>query len=179
MPSSNVGFIRAMEAANVPIVNELNSGNNTGVKQGTGCLDSRYRRSSSYDSFYQQAARRPNLTVLHYAPVQSVITETVNGTPTATGVVFVDEQSGLVHNVTAKREVILSLGAFQTPQLLMVSVSPWQGSTDPRAHRRSGNRPLGRAGGIRHLTGARQRECRAAVRVGDLGDHVRPNVRPA
>ncbi|KAI9803052.1 MAG: hypothetical protein M1826_005030 [Phylliscum demangeonii] len=121
VPSSNVGFIRAMEAANVPIVNELNSGNNTGVKQGTGCLDSRYRRSSSYDSFYKQAACRPNLTVLHYTPVQSIITTNVNGTPTATGVVFVDETSGLVHNIAAKKEVILCLGAFQSPQLLMVS----------------------------------------------------------
>ena len=112
-----------MEAINVPIVTELNSGNGTGVKQGTGCLDSRYRRSSAYDSFYKQAAGRPNLDVLPNAPVMSIITEKVNGTPTATGVVFIDESAGLVHNVTARKEIIISMGAFQSPQLLMTSVS--------------------------------------------------------
>ena len=112
-----------MEAINVPIVNELNSGNGTGVKQGTGCLDSSYRRSSAYDSFYKQAAGRHNLDVLSNAPVLSITTEKVNGTPTATGVVFIDEPAGLVHNVTAKKEIIISMGAFQSPQLLMTSVS--------------------------------------------------------
>jgi len=33
VPDSGVGFIRAMEAINVPIVNELNSGNGTGVSK--------------------------------------------------------------------------------------------------------------------------------------------------
>ena len=125
MPESNIGFIHACEAANIPIVNELNTGNGTGVKQGTGCLDSRYRRSSSYDGFYKRAADRPNLAVLHDAPVTQILTSNINGNVTANGVVFIDEPTGLIHSVKARKEVILSMGAFHSPQLLMISVRIW------------------------------------------------------
>ncbi|EGE86435.1 hypothetical protein RJZ56_007419 [Blastomyces dermatitidis] len=121
VPESGIAFIQACEAANIPIVNELNSGNNTGVKQGTGCLDSRYRRSSSYDAFYKQAAGRLNLVVLHQAPVSEIITRQTNESIVATGVVFTEQLTGRSRSVKVKKEVILSLGAFQTPQLLMVS----------------------------------------------------------
>ena len=120
VPPATVGFMNAVEAVNVPVVNELNTGNNTGVKQGTGNLDSNYRRSSSYDGFYKQAAGRPNLDVLHYAPVRGIIFSN-DSTPKATGVNFRDEPTSLQHQVTAKKEVIVSMGAFHTPQLLMVS----------------------------------------------------------
>lgn len=64
MAPSCVGFIEACEAINIPIVEDLNTGNGTGVKQGTGNLDGRLRRSSAFDSYYQQAKGRPNLDVL-------------------------------------------------------------------------------------------------------------------
>lgn len=86
-------------------------------------MDARYHRSSSYDSFYKQAANRPNLDVLHDAPVTQLVTETRHGKPKATGAIFMDEESGLIHQVKARKEVILSMGAFHSPQLLMVSVS--------------------------------------------------------
>ena len=124
---STTGFVRACEAANIPIVNDLNSGNGVGVKLGTATLDARLRRSSSYDSFYKQAAGRSNLNVLNQAPVTSINTEAIsdahNGTQAkATGVNFVDQSTSLVHKVTARKEVIISLGAFHSPQLLMLSV---------------------------------------------------------
>ncbi|KAF1817457.1 choline dehydrogenase [Eremomyces bilateralis CBS 781.70] len=121
VPPSGVGFIRACKSANIPIVEELNNGNGTGVKQGTGNLDARYRRSSSYDSFYQQAANRSNLNVLHYAPVTQIVTETGARNPKAKGAVFIDEETGLIHKVMARKEVILSMGVFHSPQLLMLS----------------------------------------------------------
>ncbi|PGH08479.1 hypothetical protein AJ79_05968 [Helicocarpus griseus UAMH5409] len=121
VPQSAVAFIKACEAANIPIVNDLNTGNNTGVKQGTGCLDSQLRRSSSYDSYYRQAAARPNLVVKHHALVNQIVTEKTNNSIIATGVVYSDLPTGRSRTVKARKEVILSLGAFQSPQLLMVS----------------------------------------------------------
>lgn len=123
VPPSNVGFIQACEAVNIPIVNELNNGNNTGVKQGTGCLDHRFRRSSSWDSFGKQARGRKNLDILHDATVQNLQFDISGPEPRATGVVFVDERTGLVRSVKARKEVVLSMGAFHSPQLLMVSVN--------------------------------------------------------
>ncbi|KAJ0117444.1 choline dehydrogenase [Diaporthe amygdali] len=121
VPDSNVGFMRALEAINVSIVNELNTGNPTGVKQGLGTLDNRLRRSSSFDSFYRQAQNRSNLDVLFNAPVSELVMDTEGDTPTATGVVFVDQSTGLIHQVNASKEVILSMGAFHSPQMLMLS----------------------------------------------------------
>lgn len=124
IPDSNVGFIKACKAVNIAIVEELNNGNNTGVKQGTGCLDSRCRRSSSYNSFYKKTANRSNLDVLHYARVQSLqFVKNSTGAPTASGFVFIDEPTGLIHTVKAKKEVIIKMGALHSPQSLMVSVS--------------------------------------------------------
>ncbi|KAH8892594.1 glucose-methanol-choline oxidoreductase [Thozetella sp. PMI_491] len=122
VPGSSVGFIKAAEAANVPIVNELNAGNGTGVKQGTACLTSKYRRSSAYDSYYKRSVDRPNLDVLHDAPVQKILfSKNATGTPVATGIVFIDQWTGLYRTVSAKKEVLVTLGSFQSPQLLMVS----------------------------------------------------------
>ncbi|POS70040.1 GMC oxidoreductase, partial [Diaporthe helianthi] len=121
VPDSNVGFMRALEAVNVPVVNELNAGNATGVKQGLGTLDNRLRRSGSFDSFYRQAENRSNLDVLFNAPVSELVFDTEGDTPTATGVAFVDQNTGLIHQVSASKEVILSMGAFNSPQMLMLS----------------------------------------------------------
>jgi choline dehydrogenase len=125
VPESAVAFVGACaEAANMPVVRDLNSGNGTGVKQGTGTLDARLRRSSSYDAYYKPVRGRGNLDVLFYAPVQSIMFDDTNGRggkPKAKGVAFVDHPTGLVHEVRAAKEVILSMGAFHSPQLLMVS----------------------------------------------------------
>ncbi|KAH7369999.1 glucose-methanol-choline oxidoreductase [Rhexocercosporidium sp. MPI-PUGE-AT-0058] len=121
VPPSNVAFIEACSAANIPLVHELNSGNNTGVKQGTGCLDARFRRSSSWDAFGKEARGRDNLDILHWAVVQSLSFEHSEQGKRASGVVFVDEPTGRVHVIKARKEVIVSMGAFHSPQLMMVS----------------------------------------------------------
>ncbi|KAK7730712.1 hypothetical protein SLS57_001543 [Botryosphaeria dothidea] len=121
VPETGPAFVKACEAANIPIVEELNNGNGVGVKQGTGTLTKELRRSSSYDSFYKQAQGRPNLDVLFYAPVTKIMTDNSTGATVAYGVSFIDQKTSLVHQVNATNEVIVSMGAFHSPQLLMVS----------------------------------------------------------
>lgn len=172
VPDSNVGFMRALEAVNIPVVNELNTGNATGVKQGLGTLDNRLRRSSSFDSFYRQAQNRSNLDVLFNAPVSELVLDTEGDTPTATGVVFVDQNTGLIHQVSAAKEVIMSMGAFHSPQLLMLSVSSYHKkapSAMSELIRRLvvGYRATVRIGGFRDHTVSCERERRAQVSVGN------------
>ncbi|OLN86760.1 Pyranose dehydrogenase 1-like protein 2 [Colletotrichum chlorophyti] len=122
VPPSGVGFIEASaDALQIPIVEDYNTGNSTGVKQGTGHLDSNFLRSSSYDSYLKKALGRDNLDVLYFAPVWKINFDESGETPRAEGVAFMDHPTGIVHEVRAKKEVIVSAGAFNSPQLLMVS----------------------------------------------------------
>ena len=104
------------------MVGELNNGSTIGVKQGTGTVDSNFQRSGSYSGYYMQAQNRANLDVLDLAPVHQIMLQE-DSSLKATGVVFEDQTTGALLNVSATKEVILSAGAFQSPQLLMLSVS--------------------------------------------------------
>ncbi|KAK8177449.1 GMC oxidoreductase [Phyllosticta citrichinensis] len=126
VPPSGVGFIEASaEALRVPIVEDYNTGNSTGVKQGTAQVDGKFERSSSYDGYLKEALGRPNLDVLHDAPVWKINFDTTGDRPRATGVAFTDHPTGIVHDVYAKKEVIVSAGAFNLPQLLMGSLEKY------------------------------------------------------
>jgi choline dehydrogenase len=72
-------------------------------------------RSSAAKAFLRPAQGRPNLTIALHADVTRVLFE---GT-TATGVEWVE--GGVVHTARAEREVLLSAGALQSPQLLQLS----------------------------------------------------------
>ncbi|KAM0270233.1 hypothetical protein ACHAQH_009515 [Verticillium albo-atrum] len=121
VPPTGIAFMHACEAANIPIVHDYNTGNSTGVKQGTATLDANLLRSSSYDGYLKKAINRTNLDVLYYAPVQRLLWDTEGEKPRATGVQFLDHPTGRMYQVHAAKEVVVSMGAFQTPQLLMVS----------------------------------------------------------
>ncbi|KAK1035428.1 hypothetical protein LTR74_018884, partial [Friedmanniomyces endolithicus] len=75
------------------------------------------QRVSSYDGYYKPVRTRPNLIVRPLSQVQQVTLEMRDGSLAATGVVYSDMASGTTLNVTASKEVILSAGVFQTPQL--------------------------------------------------------------
>src|SRR5690606_31905599 len=75
----------------------------------------RGRRSSTSLSYIKPNRDRPNLDVRTEAYVTKVVLEG----RTATGVVY--ERDGRTERARASREVILSAGALQTPQLLQLS----------------------------------------------------------
>jgi choline dehydrogenase len=72
-------------------------------------------RSSSASAFLHPIVNRPNLTIVTRAQVSRV---TFNGT-TATGVEWIS--NGQTSYASADREVILSAGALQSPQILQLS----------------------------------------------------------
>lgn len=74
------------------------------------------RRCSAAVAFLHPVKSRPNLRIITHARVERVnITDT-----RATGVTYRDK-GGIAHVVTARREVILSGGSINSPQLLMLS----------------------------------------------------------
>ena len=75
----------------------------------------RGRRWSAADAYLRPAMTRPNLTVRTGALTTRVLTESGR----ATGVEY--RCGGRLHTVRADREVVLSGGAINTPQLLMLS----------------------------------------------------------
>ncbi len=85
------------------------------------------RRSSTAAGYIRPARKRKNLTVLTRALVASIRQE--NGQ--ATGVEY--ERDGKKHFAAARSEVIVAAGAFNSPQLLMLS-----GIGDPDALARHG-----------------------------------------
>jgi choline dehydrogenase len=75
----------------------------------------RHWRTSSASAFLRPAADRSNLTVITHAQVSKV---TFQGS-VATGVDWIS--NGQTFDATADREVILSAGALQSPQILQLS----------------------------------------------------------
>ena len=76
-------------------------------------------RSYAANAYYKPNAARSNLHVLTGALVTKVDFDSSKETLLATGLTFTVD--GKKYKVSAKREVILSAGAFQSPQLLELS----------------------------------------------------------
>ncbi|XP_013103297.1 glucose dehydrogenase [FAD, quinone]-like [Stomoxys calcitrans] len=79
--------------------------------------DQVYRWSANRAYLYPIKGKRPNLHIRKYAMVTKVLIDPF--TKVAYGVVF--ESQGQSFEVRARKEVILSAGAINTPQLLMLS----------------------------------------------------------
>ena len=120
-PSSSVSFIEGGPSIDIPIVKDLNNGSGVGVKQGTVTVDQHLQRSGAYTAYYQPVQNRTNLLVRPLAQVLQLIVTETNGTVSANGVAFFDQRSSGEYVAMARKGVILSAGAFQSPQLLVDS----------------------------------------------------------
>ncbi len=108
-------WIEAGKAAGFPHTEDYNGQQQEGFGRGQYTIRDGYR-SSAATAFLKPAKKRGNLTVETGAHARRVLTQ---GTR-ATGVEYV-KGSGDVARAQASREVILAGGAFNTPQLLMLS----------------------------------------------------------
>jgi len=107
-------WLEAAAAAGYPVTPDYNGGEQEGFGRGQYTIRNG-RRSSAATAFLKPARARPNLTVITGAHATRVV---MQGTR-ATGVEYLVD--GQLRSATAEREVILASGAFNTPQLLMLS----------------------------------------------------------
>lgn len=106
----------AAREAGWPITDDYNSGGPDGEGFGRSQYSIRNgRRASAAVAYLRPALSRPNLTLLTKAHTTRVLI--ANGRATGIEVVVGGEQ----RTITAAREVIVSAGAFNTPQILMLS----------------------------------------------------------
>ncbi len=112
--SINDRFLAACDALQIPRNSDFNGAN----QEGAGLYEVTHRngeRWSTARAFLDPAIDRQNLTVVTRALTEKVLIE--NGR--AVGARYRTGKS--VHEVRAKREVILSAGAFGSPQILLLS----------------------------------------------------------
>ena len=107
-------WIEAGRQAGFPAATDYNTNEQEGFGRGQYTIRDG-RRSSSARAYLRPIMHRPNLTVETKAHALRVIFEGRR----AVGLEYA--QNGAVAEARAEREVILSAGAFNTPQLLMLS----------------------------------------------------------
>lgn len=108
-------WVAAAQAAGYPYNSDYNGAEQEGV--GFFQLTSKDgRRCSAAVAYLNPVKSRENLTIITHAQVQKVLIEDNR----AVGVTYAD-RSGKIQTVTAAREVVLSGGAINSPQILMLS----------------------------------------------------------
>ncbi|WP_372789932.1 GMC family oxidoreductase [Paraconexibacter sp.] len=108
-------FLEAAQQDGLPLSGPLTSDEPDGVAV-TPLAQRRGMRRTAADAYLTPARERPNLEVRCGVVVDRVLFEGRR----ATGVAFTDA-AGAAHTANAAREVILSAGALNTPQVLMRS----------------------------------------------------------
>ncbi|XP_005189014.2 glucose dehydrogenase [FAD, quinone]-like [Musca domestica] len=96
---------------------DYNGRRQVGVQYAQTTTDQTHRWSSNRAYLYPVKGQRPNLHIKKYAHVTKILIDPQ--TKRAYGVKF--ESQGKVYEVRARKEVISSAGAINTPQLLMLS----------------------------------------------------------
>lgn len=119
-PAIHDDFILAAQQAGF----EANADFNGATQEGVGYYQMTQingQRCSSAKAFLTPNLHRPNLTVITDAQVQKIIVESKNDdkAKVATGVCY--KVNNKEFSIYADKEVLLSAGAFNSPQLLMLS----------------------------------------------------------
>ncbi|NBW51913.1 MAG: choline dehydrogenase [Betaproteobacteria bacterium] len=114
----NQAFLDACESQGLPRTPDYNGA------QQWGCAPAQVtqkdgERWSAAKAYVTPHRNRPNLTVITHAHTSKVLLDGVHGDQRATGVSYLHQ--GQTHELRARREVLLSGGAFGSPQLLMLS----------------------------------------------------------
>ncbi|KAF8574747.1 GMC oxidoreductase [Ramaria rubella] len=115
-------LISTINSLGVPNNPDAGKGDNVGVAISFSSIDRRTAtRSYAANAYYEPNSQRQNLSLVTGAHVIRIILErdTKEGILSAAGVEFVKD--GQNYTATANREVILSAGSLQTPQLLELS----------------------------------------------------------
>jgi len=110
----NEVFFKACEQTGLPRTEDYNGAQQLGCGP-TQAMQSNGERCSAAKAYITPHLGRSNLSVITQAHTRRVLMDGKR----ATGVEY--EQGGQVHQLHAVREVILSAGAFGSPQLLMLS----------------------------------------------------------
>lgn len=108
------GWLAAAQEADWPFTEDYNGKQQEGFGHAQWTIGNG-RRCSAAVAFLRPAMRRPNLTVETRALATRVLLEGNR----ATGVEYA--RDGNLHRASAEREVLLAGGAFNSPQLLMLS----------------------------------------------------------
>ena len=114
----NQAFLDACESQGLPRTPDYNGAQQWGCApaQVTQKNGERWSAAKAYVTPHRD---RPNLAVITHAHTSKVLLDGANGDQRATGVSYLHE--GQTHELRARREVLLSSGAFGSPQLLMLS----------------------------------------------------------
>lgn len=114
-------FVDAACGSGIPRAADYNGSDQEGAALAQTTIHSGFRQSAAR-AFLRGALKRPNVTLMTHAQVETLRIES----GVATGVTY--SKRGKTAHLTAEREVILCAGAVATPQLLMLS------GIGPRAH---------------------------------------------
>lgn len=116
-------FVKAASDAGIP-VGDYNGRDRGGPPGAVSLMQTTTlagKRSSTFHAFLEgKPETRPNLMIVTEAQATRLVLEGDPGSLRATGVEYVGAD-GETHVLEARNEVIISAGAFQSPQLLMLS----------------------------------------------------------
>ena len=107
-------FLQACQESGIPKKRDYNGADQLGASLFQFTIKDGKRHSTAV-AFLKPVMHRPNLTIITQARVSEILMESNH----AVGVAY--QKFGSIEKVYASKEVVLSAGAFQSPQILMLS----------------------------------------------------------